>query len=99
MRKKCHLPGLKARDGNINRTSGIYSAGKHWIFENNDPQIHLEFDKPVYSIRIVCNMKIDGLTEWIANLYYRRYNEDFSEANCCKLALRRRGGADRKSVV
>ncbi|MEY8375568.1 polysaccharide pyruvyl transferase family protein [Lachnospiraceae bacterium 56-18] len=87
MRKKCHLPGLKARDGNINRTSGIYSAGKHWIFENNDPQIHLEFDKPVYSIRIVCNMKIDGLTEWIANLYYRRYNEDFSEANCCKLAL------------
>ena len=53
MRKKCHLPGLKARDGNINRTSGIYSAGKHWIFENNDPQIHLEFDKPVYSIRIV----------------------------------------------
>lgn len=87
LEKKWHLPRLEVKEGEISKISGIKNEGQQWIFENDDPQIHVKFEKPIYAIRIMCEMRVDRFKEWRADLYYRRDNEDYSEENCCKLAI------------
>lgn len=87
IRKKYQLPGLDVKDGKINKVYGIKNKEKCWIFENNDPQIHIKFEKPIYGIKITCNMKIEEINEWKADLYYRRDKEEYSEEQNCKLLV------------
>ena len=82
-----HLYGLEVKEGEISKISGISNVGKQWVFENNDPQIYIEFKKPIYGIRVICDLEIDKFSEAEANLYYRRDKEDYSEEYCCKLQL------------
>lgn len=85
--KKWNLPGLEVKNGKISKIIGIKNQGKQWIFENDDPQIYIKFERPICGIRIMCDMKVDKFKEWKADLFYRRDNEDYSEENCCKLSM------------
>lgn len=75
----------EVKNGSIIRTKNIELTGNCWKFVNEDPQIFIKFDKPVYGLRIKYKIGQADFAESMSTIYYRTAGEEYSERKICKI--------------
>ena len=76
---------LILKTGKLEKTEGIGFEGNKWVFNNNDPQIYVEFQHEIQEIQILCDLGNADFEEANATLYFRKAGEGYCEENTCKI--------------
>lgn len=85
-KKKIDLKGLEIVEGKITNISGIESQEEEWVFTNNDPQIYIRFQQPVWGLRYTRDLEWGELIgREFSKIYFKTNEEDFSERKCCDI--------------
>ena len=76
---------LILKTGKLEKTEGIGFEGDKWVFNNNDPQIYVEFQHEIQEIQILCDLGNADFEEANATLYFRKAGDGYCEENTCKI--------------
>lgn len=77
----------KVTGGEITRIEGIEEKGDFWIFENEDPQMYIQYTEPVWGIEFSCEIGRAEEAVQPFTIYYRREEEGFSEKQAYRVEL------------